>query len=241
MKTNFALIVCLAAWLLSGCAGFKASKDDLNAVYDSEDLDELLHFGSDMANKSASSRAEVCQALLNRRQAAPSTGVQLHLLTGRLLSDDCGDIGDILQGIDGATLKTIADEPVRSLVAAQMEALRRMDNPSQNESAVKRKPKTAQHASESKKRKPEPKPDSKKEASKPQAVAPTPPKTAAKPPLGTPDAQKPAPKPQLGQPGTAEAKKPSAEPPKGEADFLRDKLDAIRSMEKKLDDSGGGH
>ena len=238
MKTNFVIIVCLAGWLLSGCAGFKASKDDPNAVYDSEDLDELLHFGSDMANKPASSRAEVCQALLNRRQAAPSTGVQLHLLTGRLLSDDCGDIGDILQGIDGATLKTIADEPVRSLVAAQMEALRRMDNPSQNESAVKRKPKTAQHASESKKRKPEPKPDSKKEASKPQAVAPKP---AAKPPLGTPDTQKPAPKLQPGQPGTAEAKKPSAEPPKGEADFLRDKLDAIRSMEKKLDDSGGGH
>ena len=238
MKTNFVIIVCLAGWLLSGCAGFKASKDDPNAVYDSEDLDELLHFGSDMANKPASSRAEVCQALLNRRQAAPSTGVQLHLLTGRLLSDDCGDIGDILQGIDGATLKTIAGESVRSLVAAQMEALRRMDNPSQNESAVKRKPKTAQHASESKKRKPEPKPDSKKEASKPQAVAPKP---AAKPPLGTPDTQKPAPKLQPGQPGTAEAKKPSAEPPKGEADFLRDKLDAIRSMEKKLDDSGGGH
>ena len=240
MKTKVVLIVCLGTWLLSGCAGLKASKDDPNAAYDSEDLDELLHFGSDMANKSAPSRAEVCRALLNRQQVAPNTGVQLHLLTGRLLSDACGDIDDILQGIDGATMKAISDEQVRWLVAAQMEALRRMDNPSQKDSAVRRKPKTAQRGSDAKKRKPEPKPDAKKEASKPQAVAPTPPKPAAKPQTGTPDTSKSATKPQPGQPGAAEAKKPTQEPLKGEAVFLRDKLDAIRSMEKKLDDSDGG-
>jgi hypothetical protein len=39
----------------------------------------------------------------------------------------------------------------------------------------------------------------------------------------------------------ADSKKGTAEPQKGDSKLLRDKLDAIRSMEKKLDETGDGN
>ena len=190
MKTRLtSLFLILIA--LTGCAGFNAKGDRTNP-YAREDLDELLHFGSNMANMTASSRADVCRSLLAQQKGTSSAGIQLHLMTGRLLSDACGDIGKILDGADSTPMKNLSDEQVRWLVAAQKEALKRMGNLSRKLGSVESRPKTVQCAPESKK-------------------------------------------------ARAGSKKGTAEPQKGDSNLLRDKLDAIRSMEKKLDESGDGN
>ena len=198
MKTLLASL-SLVFLFLTGCAGFNATKGDLNNAYAREDLDELLHFGADMANMTASSRAEVCRSLLDRQKEAPGAGIQLHLMTGRMLSDACGDIGKILEGADSAPMKNLSDEQVRWLVAAQTEALKRMGDLSRKPSVQERKPKAVRCLPESKKRKPE----SKKAVPNPQKEAP--------------------------------------ELQKDDSGLLREKLDAIRSMEKKLDETGTGN
>jgi hypothetical protein len=178
--------------LLTGCARLNSSKSDRFNPYVKEDLDELLHFGANMANMTASSRAEVCRSLLARQKETAGAGIQLHLMTGRLLSDACGDIGKILDGVDSKPMRTLSDERVRWLVDAQTEALKRMGNLSRKLGSVEYRPKTVQCATEPKK-------------------------------------------------GKAESKKGVAEPQKGDSNLLRDKLEAIRSMEKKLDETGDGN
>jgi outer membrane biogenesis lipoprotein LolB len=59
IKTRFVALSSLAFLLLTGCAGFNPGKHDQNAAFASEDLGELLHFGSDLANMAEPSRAEV--------------------------------------------------------------------------------------------------------------------------------------------------------------------------------------
>jgi len=177
--------------LLTGCAKFNLRGDRFNP-YVQEDLDELLHFGANMANMTPSSRAEVCKSLLARQKESAGAGIQLHLMTGRLLSDACGDIGKILDGANSRPMRTLSDERVRWLVDAQMEALKRMGNLSRKLGAVEYRTKTVQCAPESKK-------------------------------------------------GRAESKKGVAESQKGDSNLLRDKLEAIRSMEKKLDETGDGN
>ncbi len=242
MKTRFVALSSLAFLLLTGCAGFNSSKHDQNAAFASEDLGELLHFGSDMANMPESSRAEVCQALLNRQKEAPSVGVQLHLMTGRMLSDACGDINTILAGAaDGTLMKNLSDERVRWLAAAQTEALKRMGDQSRKLAVLERRPKTAPSVSYSKKRKPEsyrkvPKPrkgiPAQKYRAEPQKAVPEPKEEGTEPQTGLPEPQPAVPQ----QPAA-----PQPEPPKGNPGLLQNKLDAIRSLENKLDRPGDGN
>ena len=206
MKTRFVALSSLAFLLLTGCAGFNSSKHDRNAAFASEDLGELLRFQSDLANMTEASRAGVCQALLNRQKEAPSAGVQLHLLTGRMLSDDCGDISKILDGADSTPMKNLPDEQLKWLVTAQTEVLKRMDDLSRSLGALERKLKTIQCSPSAKMIKPESN------------------KTVPKPLKEVPEPQK-----------------RMSEPPKDDSGLLRNKLDAIRSMENKLDDPCTGN
>jgi len=179
--------------LLAGCASLrgKPSGDRRDDAYARADLDELLGFGAELAGKTGTARAETCRSLLNRQKEEPGTGVQLHLLAGRLLSDACGDIPKILAGVDAIPAKDLSDKQVGQWVAAQTEALKRLHHASKRLAALERKQKTVQSVLESKE-----------------------PKAPAKGP------------------------KPAKD---GEARLLRDKLEAIRAMEKKLDESGDGN
>lgn len=191
---------CLALILLliAGCAqvppdqGQPVEKPQEDA-YARSDLDELLDFGASLGGKTAPARAEVCRALLNRQREAPGTGVQLHLLTGRLLSDACGDIPKILEGLDGIPIDGLSDERVRHLVSAQREALKRVFNLSKKLAVLERKQKSLQSLLESKVSK---------------------------------------------NPNKARDAKASKD---GEARLLRNKLEAIRAMEQKMDETGGGN
>ena len=241
MRKRCVALSSLALLLLTGCAGFNSSKDDQNAAFASEDLGELLRFGSDLANMAESSRAEVCQALLNRQQEAPSAGIQLHLMTGRLLSDACGDINTILAGADSTLMNNLSDERVRWLAAAQTEALKRMGDQSRKLAVLERRPKTAPSLAYPKKRKPE--------SNKPAVPKP---RKGIPPQTYRAERQKPVPEqnegaePQTGlpEPQPAMPQQPAApqpEPPKGNPGLLQNKLDAIRSLENKLDRPGDGN
>jgi len=170
---------------LVGCAPFTtggaANSNRYNDPYAQTDFDELLTFGANMANISPASRAEVCHTLLKRQKNPPGTGVQLHLMVGRLLSDACGDILGILDGIRSIPPGSLSDERMQKLVAMHTEALKRLQNLSKKNSTLERKQKTVQSVLES------------KDA------------TGSK---------------------------------KNETRLLREKLEAIRSMEKHLDESG---
>ena len=105
----------------------------------------------------------------------------MHLMVGRLLSDACGDIPRILDGVDSIPPGSLSDERMQKFVAIHTEALKRLQNVSRKSGSVERKQKTVQSVPESKETK----------GSK-----------------------------------------------KNETRLLREKLEAIRSMEKHLDESG---
>ncbi len=192
---SLGLILSLAA----GCAHYKSAQQGRGAGRYPDtptarpEIDELLGFGADMAEKPASARAEECKSLLKRQREAPSPGVQLYLMIGRLLSESCGDISKVLDGVESIPAKALSDERVRWLVAIDTEALRRMANLSRRIGSLERKHKTVQTVLESKESK-----------------------------------------------ETKESKDTKGGK-KDEARMLREKLEAIRAMEKKLDESGEGN
>jgi hypothetical protein len=178
---------CLAIsfLLLAGCAEFNSgwngySTPYYNDPYAQSDFDELLAFGANMSQISSSSRAEVCRTLLKRQKNPPGPGIYLHMMVGRLLSDTCGDIPRILDGISSIPPGSLHDERMQRLVAIHTEALKRLQNVSRKAGTAERKQKSVQSVSESK--------------------------------------------------DTNESK--------SETRLLREKLEAIRSMEKHLDESG---
>jgi len=176
--------LALSLLLLAGCAEFTTSwngySDRYNAPYAQSDFDELLTFGANMANIPPSSRAKVCRTLLKSQKDSHGTGVQLHLMVGRLFSDTCGDIPRILDGVDSIPPGSLSDERMRKLVAIHTEALKRLYNVSRKPGSLERKQKTVQSVPES---------------------------------------------------------KDSTESKENETRLLREKLEAIRSMEKHLDES----
>ena len=182
---NISLV--LGFLFMAGCAEFNAGWEGNSApykapyTYTQSDFDELLGFGANMAKISASSRAEVCRTLLKRQKTPPGTELYLHLLVGRLLSDACGDIPKILDGVGSIPPASLSDERMQRLVAIQTEALKRLQNVSKKVGTLERKQKSVQSVLESK---------------------------------------------------DANASK------KNETRLLREKLEAIRSMEKHLDESG---
>ena len=180
---NIGLILSLL--LLTGCAefnsGWNENSNRYNDPYAQSDFDELLAFGANMSKISAASRADACRILLKRQKDAPGAGVQLHLVVGRLLSDACGDIPKILNGVNAIPPGSLSDERMQKLVAIHTEALKRLQNVSKKIGALEHKQKSVQSVPESK---------------------------------------------------DANGSK------KNEARLLREKLEAIRSMEKHLDETG---
>ena len=197
--------LALALVLLAGCAQVQPEPDQPKEPppddpYARSDLDGLLEFGADLGGKTAAERAEVCRALLSQQKEAPGVGVQLHLLSGRLLSDTCGDIPKILDGVESIPADSLPDERVRRLVSAQKEVLRRMSSLSKKLAVLERKQKSLRSLLDSK---------------------------GSKAP---------------GKPKGAKSVKGAKVPTKdGDASLLRKKLEAIRDMEQKLDESGGGN
>lgn len=184
--------------LLAGCTQVKPGPEQPveerhDDLYARADLDELLSFGASLSGKSASERAEVCRVLLKRQKEASGAGIQLHLLTGRLLSDACGDTLKILDGVDALPVDSLPDDRVRRLVAVQKDALRRMLGLSKKLAVLERKQKSLQSL------------------------------------LGSKGAKNP------GRPKGGKVAKDV------EARLLRDKLEAIRTMEQKLDEVGDGN
>lgn len=183
------LSLALSLFLLAGCAEFNSAWDgDSNNYYDpyaQSSFDELLTFGANMANISASSRTEVCRLLLNRQNGTPGPGIWLHLMVGRLLSDSCGDIPRILDGLKAIPPGSLSDQRMQKLVDIHSEALKRMSSVPRKSGSVSRKQKPVKTVPESK--------DS---------------TTGSK---------------------------------TDETRLLREKLEAIRSMEKQMDESDGGN
>jgi hypothetical protein len=177
--------LALSFLLLTGCAEFNSGwygySDRYNDPYKQQDFDELLGFGADMAKMPPASRAKICQTWLKRQNDSPGAGVQLHLMVGRLLSDACGEIPRILDGVASIPPESLYDQRMQRLVSIHTEALKRMNNLSKKLGSLKRKQKTVQSVLESK---------------------------------------------------DAKGSK------KNETRLLREKLEAIRSMEKHLDESG---
>ena len=178
--------LALSLLLLSGCAQFNSAWQGnagyYNDPYAQSDFDDLLAFGANMAQIPSSSRTKICRTLLKGQKDSPGTGITLHLMVGRLLSDACGDISKILKGLDSIPPGSLSDARMQRFVAINTEVLKRMNYQPRKSVSTERKQKTVQSV-------PEPKDI---------------------------DGSK-----------------------KDETRLLREKLVAIRSMEKQLDESGG--
>jgi hypothetical protein len=140
---NLNLALCLS--LLAGCAqynsGWSGYSPSYHDPYSQSDFDELLTFGANLARISPSARAETCRVLLKHRKDSPAAamGIQLHLMVGRLLSDACGDIPGILNGVASVPAGHLPDERTRKLVDIHIEALRRMNSQPRRFSSQERK------------------------------------------------------------------------------------------------------
>lgn len=161
------LLLLATVLLLAGCAATKPDAEPPKQLlpedpYARIDLDGLLEFGADFAAKPANERAEVCKTLASRNKQAPQASVQLRLLSGRMLSDACGDIPKILGGVETIPAESLPDEPARRWVSWQKEALRRVQGLSKKLALLERKQKALQSMAASK----GPKPSGKGEAGK---------------------------------------------------------------------------
>lgn len=179
--------------LLAGCTQYdtgwfgRPSLARTGDYYARADLDELLRFGADLARKSGSARAEECRRLLKRQRETPGVGVQLHLMSGRLLSESCGDARRIVDAVNSIPAGSLPDARVQWLVAAQTATLKRLGGTSKRIAAAERlERKQKQRA---------------------------------------PEAQRAPDSPRV------------PESQKDEARVLREKLEAIRSIERKLDEA----
>lgn len=182
------LSLALSLLLLAGCAklnsAWQGNVVHYNDPYAQSDFDDLLGFGANMAQIPSSSRASICQTLLKGQKNSPGTGIKLHLMVGRLFSDACGDISDVLNGVDSIPVGSLSDVRLQRFVIINKEILKRMTVQPRKRPAAGRKQKSTQSVRETK--------------------------------------------------DTAESKK-------DETRMLREKLEAIRSMEKQLDDNEGGN
>jgi hypothetical protein len=171
--------------LLSGCASFNSDYADRAPEppydpYAHSGIDELLAFGASMSAMSDAERNELCKSLTNTQKISPSSGKQLHLMLGRLLSDSCGDIPKIINDVQAIKPNYADDERLQRLITINTLALQRLQNQSRKNCLE---------------------PKSKKSKSK------------------------------------TDAKDLTTEPVKDESRLLREKLEAIRSIEKQMDES----
>jgi hypothetical protein len=197
----------LSLLLLAGCARFNFGWNEDSGRHDGpymqSSFDELLAFGANMANIPPLSRSELCSTLLKHQKDYPgTTGIELHLMVGRLFSDTCGDIPEILKGVGSIPPENLSDERVQKLVSIYTEALKRSQAVSIKLSSLERKHKKLQSVLES--------------------------KNVSRSKKNTTISKK----------TEDESKKTEDESKKNETQLLREKLEAIRSMEKHLDESG---
>ncbi len=144
----------LSLLLLTGCAQFNSNWAGNSGryadPYAQSDFDGLFVFDSNMAQMPLSSRGEVCDILLKRQQDYPAVGIQLRLMMGRLFSDACGNIPDILNGVSAIPSGSLSDDRVQKLVAVHTEALRRLQVVSRKSLPLECKQKTVKPVSGSK-------------------------------------------------------------------------------------------
>lgn len=182
------LSLALSLLLLAGCAKFNSAWQGnvvhYNDPYAQSDFDDLLAFGANMAQIPSPSRASICQTLLKGQKNSPGTGIKLHLMVGRLFSDACGDISEVLNGIDSIPAGSLSDVRLQRFVIFNREILKRMTVQPRKRQASGRKQKSTQAVRET---------------------------------------------------------KDNTESKKDETRLLREKLEAIRSMEKQLDENDGGN
>lgn len=122
----------LSLLLLAGCTELthrlNSNTGNYTEPYAQSDFDGLLAFGAIMAQIPPPARAETCRTLLQRQQESPRIGFQLHLMVGRLLSDACGDIPEILAGLNAIPTNQLSDERLQKLVFTHTETLKRMES-----------------------------------------------------------------------------------------------------------------
>lgn len=141
----------LSVLLLAGCANMYSDYPAYhNDPYALSGFDELLAFGDNMSKIPASSRADVCRTLLKRQKNPPSPGIYLHLMVGRLLSDSCGEISRILDGLNAIPPGSLPDDRMQKFVAINTEALKHLQNVSRKLGKLEHKQKTVQSVLESK-------------------------------------------------------------------------------------------
>jgi hypothetical protein len=125
--------------LLSGCKQFPSRWDNPGGSrlpdYSHPDLNDLLEFGSNMASISPSARANVCRTL-TRQHASRVITAKLYLLAGRLYSNSCGDISQVLKTVGSIRRTDIYDERIWNLITIQTEALKRMQYSNMNATPV---------------------------------------------------------------------------------------------------------
>lgn len=231
MSQRFLSVTLLFVLVLSGCSqmrpgwGSRWSRQGSD-IYSSADIDDLLRFGSAFARKSASARAEECKHLLRRLKDSPGPGVRLRLLSGRLLSESCGDRNKVIDWANGIDRDDI-DDDVRWLMSAQIEALKRQNSVTTVNTGNRPAPPAPPPRRAATER-----PAAKPKAASSNIMAPasSPAPAAAAPAAAAAAAPAPAPAP-------AKSGKPT--PP--DVKVLREKLEAIRSMERKLDEATGGN
>lgn len=141
--------------LLNGCALFETEVKENPVIPDivpivRSELDELLEFGADMAGKPSPVRADQCRSLLKRQKESPDTRIQLQLMVGRLLSDACGDIPKIIDGVAAIPKEKLTDDKLQNLLTIQMEALKVLNTQSKKLGTLERKQKNLQTLIESK-------------------------------------------------------------------------------------------
>jgi hypothetical protein len=120
---------------------------DPNSLYD---LDELLSFSEKMSNMNPSARNEQCKSLLKYQSESNGTGILLHIMIGRLLSDTCGDVAKLLESIAAINHEQITDAKVAKLISIDTEILKRQLNISKKLVAQERKQKSMQNVLDSK-------------------------------------------------------------------------------------------
>ncbi len=178
--------VLIMILMLSGCSEVTPPPDSRPNSQPEPTLshfDKLLSFGAAMSAMSDTSRTELCKSLNNTQQLLYSDDVQLQLMVGRLLSDACGSIPKILEGIQTLNPAYASDERMQKLIAIHTQILSRIQQ--------------AKKASPAKQKKGKPATESKEEVKTKEMIE------------SNPD----------------------------ETHLLRKKLEAIRSMEKQLDEN----
>jgi hypothetical protein len=209
----------IAGSFLLGCATHGPERQPAaalsrNSRYARADLNELLTFGSRLSEMTAAQQTSLCHDM-RKAEENPATaggGLVLHQLLGRLYAEDCGDVNSLVTRLESFPMESLPDVPTRQFVTMQTALLRRQSPRTAAPVPVKR---------------------------------PHQPKKAGEGATTTNAKSQPAPSslrrsPSVRGPGKAPSP-PAAAPQQADDQLLRQKLEALREMERKLDNADVGH